>query len=344
MRISILIVAFFLTSLVVQGQVISSVSVSKDSLTLGESFQIIYKLSFLEEQGPELINFNPFYEIESLAHPSADSLNLAPIYADFETDALFTEYENKSVPAHLFRIYDRGDQNEIRDTFNVKFWDIGVFRIPHPKFEIDSSLLQRPPIYLESPIIIVLPPMEMQPQDTTQMILDIKDIITTPKGWRSYLKYLYFLAAILIGILVFRFLKPKDQNEVVVPVIKKPDPAHVIALRRLDKLKTEELWKTGQIKAYQSELTFTLREYLENRYEIPALENTTDEIISSVIDLKLNEIQINDIKEILQIADMVKFAKAKPSEDIHSQFLVRTRSFVLNTKKELVENQNLVDE
>ena len=120
--------------------------------------------------------------------------------------------------------------------------------------------------------------------------------------------------------------------------IKKSPPAHIIALKKLSKLKAEKIWREGKVKEFQSQLTYILREYLENRYKIQALEQTTGEIVHSLQKIKLDNKDIDTIKNILQIADMVKFAKAKPEEDINERFLNETIDFVERTKAVTVQN------
>ena len=109
-----------------------------------------------------------------------------------------------------------------------------------------------------------------------------------------------------------------------------PIPAHIIALEKLDQLEAAAAWKTGDIKGFQSDLTYTLREYLENRYELQALEATSPEIIKDLQRLKLDE--QGTLRAVLNTADMVKFAKAIPAEAVHLQALTQVRDFVTATK------------
>ena len=80
-------------------------------------------------------------------------------------------------------------------------------------------------------------------------------------------------------------------------------------------------------------MTNIIREYIENRYDVQALEFTTDEIIAGLEEADLNPHEINDLKEILTSADYVKFAKAKPLAELHIDFFNRSKDFVLKTKK-----------
>ena len=98
------------------------------------------------------------------------------------------------------------------------------------------------------------------------------------------------------------------------------------------KLKAEKLWQQGQVKTYQSRLTHIIREYLENRYNIPALESTTDEILHYLKKVDFDNQWKDKLQNILQIADLVKFAKAKPPVDFHDQVLKEAEDFVIATK------------
>ena len=76
-----------------------------------------------------------------------------------------------------------------------------------------------------------------------------------------------------------------------------------------------------------------IREYLENRYDVPALESTTEEIVQNISKANLNMSDVDSLKRILQVADLVKFAKAKPDESIHESFMNEAEGFVKRTKK-----------
>jgi hypothetical protein len=114
----------------------------------------------------------------------------------------------------------------------------------------------------------------------------------------------------------------------------------------LTSLKNEKLWKKGEVKAYQSTLTYIVREYLENRFEVPALENTTDEILRSLKNTDLSQDWEGKLREMLQMADLVKFAKAQPQADFHDKMMNYAEDFVYKTKKieiskeEETENDN----
>ena len=121
------------------------------------------------------------------------------------------------------------------------------------------------------------------------------------------------------------------------------EPAHVIALRELDRLREEKLWQRSEFKTYYTRLTEIIRQYIERRYGIPAMEMTSYEILDA---WKLEEQPEEDLaaqlNRLLNLADLVKFAKEKPLASDNEENLERAYEFVKRTvhvvKTEEVEN------
>ncbi|MFQ5446939.1 MAG: hypothetical protein ACE5FF_08395, partial [Saprospiraceae bacterium] len=91
-------------------------------------------------------------------------------------------------------------------------------------------------------------------------------------------------------------------------------------------------WQKGQLKAYHSQLTHIVREYLENRYGIRALEETTDEILHQMRNMNMGDMLTEKMTALLQTADLVKFAKAHPPADYHDRAMTMAETFILETK------------
>lgn len=179
--------------------------------------------------------------------------------------------------------------------------------------------------------------------DTLQLA-PIKDIIREEANWRDYLPFILSLLAFgLIAGLIYYFRK-KKANAIAPPPPEIKLPAHEIALTALDQLKSEQLWQQGDIKTYQSRLTYTIREYLENRYDIPALESTTEEIQRNLKQVDFDNSWKDKLKNILQVADLVKFAKAKPPADFHDQVWQEAKDFVVATKAKVVIEEDVIKE
>ena len=152
--------------------------------------------------------------------------------------------------------------------------------------------------------------------DTTQQIKPIKPPINTPLNFRELLPWLGIgLGSLLLAFLLYltlrKYFRSKGGTEEISNEVL--EPAHIIAFRDLDKLKEEKIWEEGKVKLYYTRLTEITRTYIERQYGIPAMESTTDEILrafrkSNPDDTLLDEI----LQELLELADLVKFAKEDP--------------------------------
>lgn len=163
-------------------------------------------------------------------------------------------------------------------------------------------------------------------------IMDNKDIIREPINWTDFMPYVLglLLIVIILGIIWRASTIAKRKTAPPVPP-PPPVPAHLIALEKLEKIAAAASWKQGDIKGFQSDVTYVLREYLENRFGMPALEATTPEITKA---LKARQLDQDDhLRQVLATADMVKFAKAVPAEEVHVRSLNQVREFVVATQE-----------
>ena len=162
-------------------------------------------------------------------------------------------------------------------------------------------------------------------------IAPIKPIIEEPRTFEDFIPYLIpLLILIVIGCMIYLIVNRKKPPKVVVP--EKPLLPHELALQKLVALQQQKLWQKGDVKPYQSELTFIIREYLENRFNIQALESTTDEIVQNLRKVDLEERWRDRLQELFINADLVKFAKAQPPMSIHEQGMNDAIAFVEATK------------
>ncbi len=166
----------------------------------------------------------------------------------------------------------------------------------------------------------------------TASIAPIKEIREEPLKLEDLIPYLIGLAGIagLVALIVYLVRRRRNRERPAAPEII--IPAHELALDKLLKLKEGKLWQQGKIKLFQSELTRIVREYLENRFKISALESTTEETLEKVKQLDLEGDWTERLRNMFQIADLVKFAKAKPPADFHDKVLADAEEFVIQTK------------
>ena len=152
--------------------------------------------------------------------------------------------------------------------------------------------------------------------DTSQQIKPIKAPLNTPLTFKEILPWavlgiIVWLVGTLIYALIWMYRQRRRDPEIF--SIRPLEPAHVIAFRDLDRLKELKLWESGQVKLFYTQLTEITRRYIERQYGVPALERTTDEILeafhkSNTEDPILDEM----LRDLLELADLVKFAKEDP--------------------------------
>ena len=173
------------------------------------------------------------------------------------------------------------------------------------------------------------------PADTTQTtIYGIKGPMDTPvmlEEFGGYALYGLFGLAVLASLIyMFTRLKRREQEErVVLPV----EPAHIVAIRALEELHNRKLWQNDRFKEYYTALSDILREYLDGRYGLSAMEMTTDEIMVAIGGLSLNERQCGEVSDVLRECDLVKFAKYIPDADSPEALYYKTYYFVEESKE-----------
>lgn len=218
-----------------------------------------------------------------------------------------------------------------RIQLTITSFDSGYYAIPPFKFILNKDTTN--PLLTEALLLEV----HTVPTDTSiTKVKDIKPPYDEPFDWRWYLPYAYIafaiLVAIIIIILMIKKLKKQKPKEIVV---EKPKiPAHIAALEALEKIKEEAIWKDHKTKEYYSAITDTIRLYIEQRFNINALELTSDEIIkvfkSQVVDAE-SKLKLT---QILTLSDVVKFAKQIPIEAEHTLTLNNAFDFVKGTMRE----------
>jgi hypothetical protein len=184
--------------------------------------------------------------------------------------------------------------------------------------------------------------------DTTKGPVDIKVPYSAPMTLKEIIPYILGIILIVaIIFFIFYYIKWKKKN---VPLFIRPEkpaePAHIIALRELDRIKVQKLWQQEKIKQYYSEVSDTIRIYIQNRFGIQALEQTSAETIG-VFKFRRDLVDSNSLDQlqhILSLADLVKFAKYSPLPDDNNQTLMNAYFFVNQTKKaEVITSEKPVE-
>ncbi|MBR4848458.1 MAG: hypothetical protein IKV07_03780 [Bacteroidaceae bacterium] len=226
-------------------------------------------------------------------------------------------------------------RNLYTDEYLITSFDSTLYNIPPFKVLVDSSE------YLSNSLALAVYTM---PIDTAnlQNICGPKDVWDVDLTWEEYrdsvhLGVIMLFLALALAWVVVRFVKNKPIIRIV--KIKPKEPSHLVALNKIDEIKNDETWRADEnVKEYYTRLTDALREYMFARFGFNATEMTTSEILDYLrgIDNKEN---IAELKEILETADLVKFAKLHPTANENNRNMENAIEYVNVTKNIEEEKQ-----
>lgn len=190
-------------------------------------------------------------------------------------------------------------------------------------------------VWSESLMLNVVQPFEM---DSTDMaITDIKDIYKAPIWWWGILRWV-LLALAIVGIGVggyylITYLRNRYGNAPTTDVPTEPlRPAEEVALEKLDAIREQKIWQNGQVKEYHTQLTDVVREYIARRFEVSSTEQTSDETLRAMRGLLSEKKELyDDLRKMLTLADLVKFAKWTTTPDENELSLRSAYTFVKET-------------
>jgi len=230
------------------------------------------------------------------------------------------------------------NQLELKKRYLLTCFDSGFYEIPPLPFRISSddwndTLFSNPMSLLVHSV----------PLDST--IRDIKQPVNVPVSFAEIFPFLLLVAGIFaLAYAVFYFLRKRKREEPLFTSVKPMDPPHVIALRELDELKEAKLWQKNENKLYYTRLTEIIRMYMERRFGIPAMEQTTFDILRSWKQSGYSDQELDNIlKKLLNLADLVKFAKEKPLPTDNEENINNAYVFVRKTRP-VVTEQNKTDD
>lgn len=225
----------------------------------------------------------------------------------------------------------------IRKVYLVTSFDTGTHVIPALSVPFESGNLKDTLRYSNLQLIV-----KGLPVDTTKDFKDIKQTLKAPVTFKELIPYILWGTGIILAVLLIWYLIFGRKRNKLFTTYKPAEPPYIYALRELDNLRNEKLWQNGKEKIYFTKLTEIIRVYIEKRYGINALEMTSDEIISGLRNIIVEE---KDSIELLRLmfstADLVKFAKVRPLPDENEIALLNAYQFVNNTKPPIVPGSQI---
>lgn len=262
------------------------------------------------------------------------------VEVDSTASVVFPQEANVFLPLELLEAYEvdtlkKDAKYNLTRKYGLTQFDSGKYYIPKQKILINEK-----PYYTDSIRIAVA---DVAVDTLKQKMYEIKDLVSVEKGssnwWKWFLAILGILA--LFGLYFYYFvfeLKAKKKKKK-----KKEIPPFDKALLQLNELDNSTLLLKSEYKDYYSELTNIVRQYIEEEVRIDALESTTGELIRKIeaqkkagyLDLK--DETIKSLKNVLQTADLVKFAKSKPDDTVIKADRNLVEHIVVETKEAIPE-------
>ena len=190
-------------------------------------------------------------------------------------------------------------------------------------------------VWSESLMLNVVQPFELDSADMA--ITDIKGIYRAPIWWWGFLRWVLLALAVagigvggyyLITYLQSRMGKREEDAVAAEPL----RPAEEVALEKLDIIREQKIWQTGQVKEYHTQLTDVVREYIDRRFEVSSAEQTSDETLRAMRPLLNDKKDLYEqLRKMLTLADLVKFAKWTTTPDENEMSLRSAYAFVKET-------------
>lgn len=226
---------------------------------------------------------------------------------------------------------DGGKYRLVKEYYLTQF-DEGKYTIPSQKIRINNKDYFTDSLLVEVHTVAI---------DTLkQPLYDIKPIQEVKKPFTSYGWILTIIAAVLLLLIVafvyFVFIRKKKFSFLQT---QKKLPPFDRAIQDLKELQNSKYLIQSQHKEYYTRLTDIVKAYLEEEVHILAKESTTDELLAKINllqekgKLNLNQETITNLKRVLQTADLVKFAKNKPSDDNAEYDRETIENVVIKTKE-----------
>lgn len=230
---------------------------------------------------------------------------------------------------------DLGDGRiQVNLEYIVTAFDSGFYFIPAQKFASGVDYVSSKPLGLVVDRVQVQAESDINP---------VKDIMDAPFSWAEFFYWAGIVLLILAVLAVVAYILMKyvfKKKVVIIPQKEEPKiPPYVIALQRLEAIRESKAWQSD-IKGFYTQVTDVIREYIESQFSINAMELTTDQILELTKKNPEFEQVRTMLKDMLQLSDLVKFAKYIPMEDDNNRSMINAFAFVEKTKPQEIVNED----
>ncbi|MBT8282059.1 MAG: BatD family protein [Muriicola sp.] len=260
------------------------------------------------------------------------------VEADTTAQVIFPEGQTfsplETVEAFKTDTTRKADRMTLQKIYALTQFDSGSYLLPAQRIEIDGKG------YFTDSLLVSVSTIEVD--TVNKEIYDIKPLISVEKNRANLPFYVWVILGtlLLVGIILWYIFKRKPLSEEEQIALL---PPYDRALQELKKLEKSKYLIQEEYKRYYSELTDIVRSYLEEDVHISALESTTDQLITKLElmkdagELKIDDETIQQFKQILYTADLVKFARSKPETSKAEQDRKSIEHIVIKTKEAIPE-------
>lgn len=228
-----------------------------------------------------------------------------------------------------------GRQVKLKKRYLVTTFDEGEYKLaPIPVLYLDKNV--RDTLWTPDTLRIRVGTFEID--TATQKIYDITKPLETPLKAGEISGYIGWtlLGVALLALLVWLYIRYR-KNLPLLGKAKVKLPPHIIAITALEALHNQKLWQNNRHKLYYTAITDIVREYITDRYGVGAMEMTSEEILASLKECGITAKSLDDIKQVLKLSDLVKFAKFTPESDDNEEAYRKSYYFVEDTKPVEIE-------
>jgi hypothetical protein len=306
-KICFVFIALFLLPLILLGQeekepITISGKASSSEIFIGDQFT--YELKVEWQKGYEVLQVEPPLEMGKF-----ELLEVRP-----QTASDKKGFENTRIYTYTLSTYDTGD------------FEIPSFTVTYKTPEGEEKKAQ------SQPIAITVKPILHTAGDNFD-IRDVKAPFSIPA--KPYLRNFLIGAGAFVLILavalylIIRHLFGKKQQAPVewIP----PRPIEELAMEDIQALEISSLLAEGRIKEYYSRISEIIRVYLGRRFKVNAIDLTSYELLCTLEDKEIRDEVFKILEGFLDTCDLVKFAKYKPEEAVHTAITEKARLIVRET-------------
>lgn len=220
---------------------------------------------------------------------------------------------------------------QINRDITLQAFDPGTYQLPAILYVVGGDTLRS-----KETLTLTVDSIKVDPQGK---IKDFKPVAEAPFKLLDWVPdfisdywWAWLAGLLLLAFGLYAYFKWYKKGINPLKPVKKRLPPYEEAMQALSNLKSRNLWQNGQEKEYYTALTDILRVYIDRRFGINAVEMTSTQIMDKIRQNEDAHIAKEQLNNVLEIADFVKFANMHTLADDNEIAFQRAVNFVEQTK------------